>query len=106
MNDGGELLAMLDGFHITDRALLRCRDRVRASHDGAAVAALEKEMRRYFGGMERESERHLRSIDAKLDDLYQRQYNLTAERGVAERRLSGARSVLAALRGAGRESTG
>ena len=105
MSEAVELLSMLEAFHITDRPLNRCRDRVRVNADAASVAALKKEMRRYFGGIERETVGQLASIDAKLDDLYQRQYNLQAERGVAERRLAGARGVLSALE-AGRERAG
>lgn len=97
MSEAVELLAMLEPFHITDRGLMRCRDRVRASADDASVAALRKEMRRYFSAVERESTSHLRALDAKLDDLYQRQYNLQAEHSVAERRLASARGVLSAL---------
>ena len=97
MSDADRLLALLDGFHITDRALVRTRERARDAADAQAAAALRKEMRRYFVGVERESASHLSSIDAKLDELYQRQYNLQAERGVAERRLLGARKVLASL---------
>ena len=36
-------------------------------------------------------------VDRRLDDMYQRQFNLTAERAVAQRRLDGARDVLRAL---------
>ena len=99
MSDPDALLAMLEGFHITDRGLVRSRDRARKARDADSIAALEKEMRRYFGALEKEASSHLTSIDAKLDELYQRQYNLQAERGVAERRLLGARKVLAELRG-------
>jgi len=99
MSEADTLLALLDGFHITDRALVRTRERARSNADGQAASALRKEMRRYFGGVERESASHLSSLDAKLEELYQRQYNLQAERGVAERRLLGARKVLAALEG-------
>ena len=93
------LLAMLDGFHITDRALVRSRDRARVARDAASAQALEREMRRYFSAVERESASQLSSIDVKLDEAYQRQYNLQAERGVAERRLAGARGILSALDG-------
>jgi len=93
-----ELLALVDEFHITDRALVRARDRVRAgAADAGAVEALRRAVAKYFGDMAAESAQDLGAIDRKLDDLYQRQYNLHAERGVAERRLSGARRVLAAL---------
>ncbi len=97
MIDPDTLIAMLNGFHITDRALVRSRDRARKARDAGSTSALAKEMRRYFAAVEREAASHLTSIDAKLDELYQRQYNLQAERGVAERRLLGARKVLAEL---------
>jgi hypothetical protein len=99
MNDRlGHLLALVDEFHITDRGLLRARERVREKPDDAgAVEALRREVAKYFGEMAAESDRDLVVLDRKLDDLYQRQYNLQAERGIAERRLSGAKRVLAEL---------
>ena len=93
-----ELLGMLDGFHITDRALARSRERASSGSGGpAAAAALKKEMRRYFGALARESASHLAHLDRRLDDLYQRQYNAQAERAVAQRRLDEANRVLRAL---------
>jgi hypothetical protein len=97
MSDPQRLIALLEGFHITDRALVRTRERARTSPGTPSAAALKREMLRYFAAVEREATSHMSSIDAKLDDLYQRQYNLHAERAVAERRLLGARKVLAAL---------
>jgi hypothetical protein len=91
------LLALIDEFHITDRALVRARELARSGDTPAAVEALRRAAAKYFGDMATEAEQHLREIDRKLDDLYQRQYNLQAERGVAERRLSGARRVLRSL---------
>lgn len=92
------LLALLDEFHITDRALIRSRDRARSSGgDAAAVEALKKEMRRYFDAVARESTAHIAGLDRRLDDLYQRQYNAQAERSVAQRRLDAARRVLDVL---------
>lgn len=93
-----ELLSLLDGFHITDRALIRSRDRARSdAGDAAALDMLKKEMRRYFDAVARESAAHLAGLDRRLDDLYQRQYNAQAERSVAQRRLDAARRVLEAL---------
>lgn len=93
-----ELLSMLDGFHVTDKALVRSRERARAkSGDADALASLKKEMRRYFAAVARESVAHLAGLDRRLDDLYQRQYNAQAERSVAQRRLEAARRVLDAL---------
>ena len=97
-----ELLALLDSFHVTDRALMRSRDRARsAAGDITAVASLKKEMRRYFAAVARESVTHLADLDRRLDDLYQRQYKAQAERGAAQRRLEAARRVLDALDGDG-----
>ena len=97
-----ELLALLDAFHVTDRALARSRDRARSeSGDAEALASLKKEMRRYFAAVARESVAHLADLDRRLDDLYQRQYNAQAERGAAQRRLEAARRVLDALGDAG-----
>jgi hypothetical protein len=104
VSDLGGLLALIDEFHITDRALVRARDQVRRDDGPAAVEALRRAAAKYFGDMATEAERHLSEIDRKLDDLYQRQYNLQAERGVAERRLSGARHVLRSLEDAGEQA--
>lgn len=104
MSPASELLALLEGFHISDRALLRARDRVLRGEGAQAETALREALRRYFGTLEREAVEHLKHIDRKLDDLYQRQYNLQAERGVAERRLAGARRVLRALDRTGAEA--
>lgn len=95
--DFDALVALIDRFHITDRTLARARERVRARADANAIAALADAAARYFSAMEREAESQLQEIDRKLDDLYQRQYNLEAERGVSERRRDGAREVLAAV---------
>jgi hypothetical protein len=91
------LIALLDEHHITDRSLLRARDRARDAGDDASADALRREIERYFAGVERESQALLTALDRKLDDLYQRQYNLQAERGVAQRRLEGARKALGAV---------
>lgn len=98
-----DLLALIDEFHITDRGLVRAREAVRRGGGAPAVEALRRATAKYFGDMEAESERHLADIDRKLDDLYQRQYNLHAERSVAERRRDGARRVLDTLEAGERE---
>lgn len=92
-----ELLALVDAFHITDRRLMRARAAL--NHDGgdAAEQEFKKAARRYFEALAREAEEHVTEVDRRLDDTYQRQFNLNAERAVAERRLQGAREVLRAL---------
>jgi hypothetical protein len=91
---------LVDAFHITDRSLLRARERLRVDASPDSDAEFRRHARRYFKALEREAGNQLADLDRKLDELYQRQYNLQAERGVAQRRLAGARGVLSALRGA------
>ena len=92
-----ELLALVDGFHITDKRLLRARAEIARANDATAERAFRSEVQRYFGSLAREAERHVAEVDRRLDDVYQRQFNLSAERAVAQRRLEGARDVLRAL---------
>ena len=91
------VLALVDGFHITDRRLLRARKALERDASPNAMARFRHEALRYFRMLEREAEEQIVSGDRRLDDLYQRQYNLQAERAVAQRRRDGARDVLAAL---------
>ncbi|MBV8170789.1 MAG: hypothetical protein JO219_02540 [Candidatus Eremiobacteraeota bacterium] len=100
MSDLDGLLALIDEFHITDRSLRSARERVRVEGSSAAVEALLRAAAKYFGDMAAESEHHLAQLDRRLDDLYQRQYNLQAERSVAVRRRDGALRVLDALQDA------
>jgi Lon protease-like protein len=93
----GALTSLIDAFHITDRSLLRARERLRIEATPESDAEFRRHALRYFRMLEREAKTHLADLDRKLDELYQRQYNLQAERGVAQRRLEGARSVLSAL---------
>jgi len=92
------VLKLVDSFHITDRKLLRARKALAERADQAHIAAFRKEAQRYFAALQREAEEHMRSVDRRLDDLYQLQYNLQAERAVAQRRGEGARELLEALR--------
>lgn len=91
------LTVLVDAFHITDRSLMRARERFRVEGTPDSDAEFRRHALRYFRALEREAQHHLTDLDRKLDELYQRQYNLQAERGVAQRRLEGARSVLSAL---------
>jgi len=92
-----ELLALVDGFRITDKRLLRARAVLERNHNEAAERVFRKEAQRYFELLAREAQEHVAEVDRRLDDAYQRQFNLTAERAVAQRRLEGARDVLRAL---------
>ena len=92
-----ELLTLVDGFRITDKRLLRARAALERNGDEAARRTFRKEALRYFVSLEREAQEHIADVDRRLDDVYQRQFNLNAERAVAKRRLDGARDVLRAL---------
>ena len=47
--------SLVDEFHVTDRALLRARDRIRKSTDSAALIEFHRQARRYFETLEREA---------------------------------------------------
>ena len=100
------VVALVDDFHVTDRALLRARDRIRKSGDSAAINEFHRRARHYFETLEREAAAHIAHLDRTLDELYQRQYNAQAERSVASRRLERTRAVLAALTVHAPEKTG
>ena len=92
-----ELLALIDGFHITDKRLLRARAALERSRDATTERVFRSAAQRYFETLAREAEVHVAEADHRLDDVYQRQFNLNAERAVAQRRLEAAQHVLRAL---------
>lgn len=98
-----ELIRHVGEFHITDRAMSEAQRRANASierdaFDAAATRAYLKAVRQYFSGFESEARTHLRDVDRRLDQLHQVQFNLTAERGVAAKRIEATQSVLADAR--------
>ncbi len=92
-----ELLALVDGFHITDKRLLRARAALERNRDEATLREFRTQVQRYFESLAREAQAQVADVDRRLDDSYQRQFNLNAERAVATRRLDGARDVLRLL---------
>ena len=96
------LVATVGAFYIRDRALARAQKNIeRALATGepqaAAVRAYFAAVERYFGGFHREAQLQLKNVDRELERLYQRQFNLTAERGVAARRVEATQGVLTTL---------
>ena len=67
------------------------------SADAAAARAYLAAVRRYFSGFEREARGHLRDVDRRLEHASQVVFNLTAERGVAVKRIDATGGVLADL---------
>jgi hypothetical protein len=97
-----ELVLRVGGFHLTDRAMLRAQREIEAllaagEVPAGARAAYLHAVRAYFGGFERDARAQLAGVDRELEALYQRQYNLAAERGVAQRRIEAVQGVLASL---------
>lgn len=89
-------------FHITDRAMLRAQRTFEAALSAGSPAPAERDAylaaaSNYFSGFEHDARAALAGVDRDLDALYQRQYNLAAERGVAHKRLEAVQGVLASL---------
>ena len=87
-----DLAERVAAFHITDRAMLRAQRTFEAALHAGSPSPPERgaylaAVRTYFSGFERDAQAQLTGVDRELDALYQRQYNLAAERGVAHRRL-------------------
>jgi hypothetical protein len=97
-----ELAERVAAFHITDRAMLRAQntftDALRVGEPSPAAREVYlRAVRAYFSGFERDAQAQLTGVDRELDLLYQRQYNLAAERGVAHKRLEAVQGVLASV---------
>lgn len=102
-DDSFELLvARIGAFHITDRAMRRAQREAEAALRNGAPADDVRESylrsaRRYFAAFGSEARAHLHDVDARLEKLNQVQFNLTAERGVAVKRIEATQGVLDAI---------
>ena len=97
-----ELAAKIGAFHITDPAMHRAQQRMQAAIARGDVDAKEARnyraaARRYFSAFDREARAHLRDVDRRLTRANQVVFNLTAERGVAVKRIEATTAVLRAL---------
>ncbi len=96
-------------FSIRDRAMRRAQNEITralaapAGPDPGAVARYLTAVERYFAGFEREARVRLGDIDRRLAKAAQLQFNLTAERGVAAKRVEITQGVLARARELARE---
>ncbi len=98
-----ELVARVGAFHVTDRAMKRAQQSMEdalasGSVDDRSRAAYLDAARRYFEGFNGEARAHLRDVDRRLEHVNQVHFNLTAERGVAIKRIEATQEVLDALR--------
>jgi len=93
------LVTHVGGFHITDRSMKRAQEEAAAA---IAAGALDDRVRHaylgavlhYFQGFQKEARVHLRDVDKRLEQINQVAFNLTAERGVAVKRIEATESVL------------
>jgi hypothetical protein len=96
------LVARVGEFYITDKAMKAAQKKIEAALQSGAVDGRAQDdylaaVRRYFAGFEKEARAHLRDVDKRLEQINQVHFNLTAERGVAVRRIEATQSVLAEL---------
>ncbi len=99
-----DLVARVGAFHITQRAMSRAQ---RAMEQAIQNGTIDPAMRagylnavgRYFAEFDAEARAHLRDVDRRLERANQVHFNLTAERGVAVKRIEATGSILEALRG-------
>ena len=103
------LVSLADEFYITQRRMKNAQQRMRELLDRGNVS--EEEAQRYvsavndyFKSFEREIRVHLNSLDGRLAKVYQVQFNLTAEREVAVKRMEATRAVIAAAGRVGDEA--
>ena len=96
------LAARVGEFYITDKAMKTAQQKMETALASGAVDGRTRDeylaaVRRYFTGFEKEARGHLRDVDKRLEHVNQVHFNLTAERGVAVRRIEATQSVLAEL---------
>lgn len=94
------LVARVAEFHITDRAMKAAQQEAEAAVARGAVDESVRRryldaLKRYFEPFEREARAHLRDVDRRLENANQVVFNLTAERGVAVKRIEATQGILA-----------
>jgi hypothetical protein len=97
-----ELAAHVGAFHITDRAMKRAQQAIETALDAGKVDDASRgayliAVARYFEAFSKEARTNLRDVDRRLEEINQVHFNLTAERGVAVKRIEATQAVLAEL---------
>jgi hypothetical protein len=96
------LVTRVGEFYITDKAMKSAQQKMESALTRDAVDEPARReyltaVRRYFAGFEKEARTHLRDVDKRLEQVNQVHFNLTAERGVAVRRIEATQAVLSEL---------
>lgn len=98
-----ELAAQVGAFHLRAGAMQRAQRRITALLENGGeppqreLEAYAAQAKSYFASFEREARGHLKDVEKRLAHIGQLQFNLTAERGVAQRRIEATQGVLSAL---------
>jgi hypothetical protein len=96
------LVTRVGEFYITDKTMKSAQQKMKNALERDAVDEPARReylaaVRRYFAGFEKEARVHLRDVDKRLEHVNQVHFNLTAERGVAVRRIEATQAVLSEL---------
>lgn len=102
MRDSEEFRALVgrvSAFYVTDKRMKAAQKKMETALAAGDPDPREFDeylaaVRRYFTGFEREARAHLRDVDKRLEHVNQVHFNLTAERGVAVRRIEATQGVL------------
>ncbi len=95
-----DLVAAVGAFYLTDKAMRKAQNGIEATlKNGSPIDDVQRRaylrtVQRYFTGFDREARAHLQQIDRRLENVHQVHFNLTAERGVAVRRIEATARVL------------
>ncbi|HMD01478.1 MAG TPA: hypothetical protein VKG44_00810 [Candidatus Baltobacteraceae bacterium] len=96
------LVAEVGRFYVREKRMRRAQERIlRAlaspTLEQSQVDEYLKATRHYFAGFAREAKAHLGNVERRLAQVSQLQFNLSAERGVAARRIDATQGVLAQI---------
>jgi len=94
-----ELTLRVAAFHISDKAMRRAQQTAEAALDAGTAdrrvrSSYLASVRRYFESFSKEARSHLRDVDRRLERANQVHFNLTAERGVAVKRIEATEAIL------------
>lgn len=98
-----ELVVRVGAFYITRNKMRKAQDNMETVLENGSVPndsqrkAYLQTVRHYFSEFEREARSQLKSVDKRLENVSQVHFNLTAERGVAVRRIEATQDVLTQL---------